>query len=197
MCCALYWEGEKGAGRMSLVDSPVTKRTASSMALCHPLASAEETTEPGTPMTAQASSRSSNESYRQISTAEDSPPGPGPVARGHLDVQLLNSTRARQVAELLVHVVCSGPRVVPQPDCKVLDLGRLLLKDLSHREDLTVRLLQLALLGQKVPEPRLGNLRVGRKQTHPVHSGLGVSLSRLAPSKDLELFEVVVRHFVR
>jgi hypothetical protein len=57
-------------------------------------------------------------------------PEAGTVPCGHVLVEALYCVCAGQVAELLVHVVCAGARVVAQPDAKVLDLERLRLVDL-------------------------------------------------------------------
>ena len=57
-------------------------------------------------------------------------PEAGAVAGGHVLVEGLDGGGAGELAELLVHVVRARARVVAQPDAKVLDLERLLLRDL-------------------------------------------------------------------
>lgn len=53
------------------------------------------------------------------------------VAGGHVLVQTLDGVGAGEVAELLVHVVGTGARVVTEPDAKVFNLEGLLLGDLE------------------------------------------------------------------
>lgn len=60
---------------------------------------------------------------------------------------------------------------------------------LIEADDLTVGLLDLAKLGQKVPEPRLGNDRVGREDAHAVQLGRGVGLGGQMAPNDLVLSE--------
>jgi hypothetical protein len=55
------------------------------------------------------------------------------VAGGHVLVEALDGVGAREVAELLVHVVGAGARVIPEPDAKVLDFEGLLLVDLENQ----------------------------------------------------------------
>ena len=54
----------------------------------------------------------------------------GTMPGGHVLVEALHGISAREVTELLVHVVRSGARVVSEPDSEVLDLQRLFLVDL-------------------------------------------------------------------
>ena len=108
-------------------------------------------------------------------------------------VESIDGSNTGELTVFLVHVVGSGARVVTDPDTEVLDLLGALLVDLwsvrllSHYsafdstylvdgDDLTVRLLDLAELAQEVPESRLGNDLVGRKDAHAVDLGGGVGL---------------------
>jgi hypothetical protein len=52
------------------------------------------------------------------------------VTSSHVLVASVNGVGARELAELLVHVVSTGARVVTEPDAEVLDLEGLLLADL-------------------------------------------------------------------
>lgn len=52
---------------------------------------------------------------------------------GHVLVEALDSVGTRELAVFLVHVMCTGTRVVAEPDTKVLDLQGLLLVDLRHK----------------------------------------------------------------
>ena len=60
----------------------------------------------------------------------------GPKARsvtgGHVLVKSIDGGNAGHLAVLLVHVVGTGARVVPDPDTEVLDLLGLLLVDLKY-----------------------------------------------------------------
>jgi hypothetical protein len=53
-------------------------------------------------------------------------------------VQRLDGVGPRHFTELLVHVVCSGARVVTEPDAKVLDLQRAFLVDLMNHPNSTL-----------------------------------------------------------
>jgi hypothetical protein len=57
----------------------------------------------------------------------------GTVPGSHVLVEALDSIGTRELTEFLVHVMCTGTRVVTEPDAKVLDLQRLLLVDLRHK----------------------------------------------------------------
>lgn len=52
------------------------------------------------------------------------------VTGSHVRVQSLDGISAGHLAVLLVHVVCTGARVVSQPDTEVLDLLGVLLVNL-------------------------------------------------------------------
>ena len=57
----------------------------------------------------------------------------GTVPGSHVLVEALDGIGTREFTELLVHIVCTGTRVVTEPDAKVLDLHGLLLVDLHHK----------------------------------------------------------------
>lgn len=123
------------------------------------------------------------------------------VAGSHILVESIDGGDAGHLTVLLVHVVGTGARVVADPDTEVLDLLGALLVDLSQislpslymcrhgclshvvtathlvdRDDLAVGLLDLAELAKEVPEPRLSDDLVGRKNAHTVDLGGGVGL---------------------
>ena len=52
------------------------------------------------------------------------------MAGSHVLVQSLNGSSSGEFSVLLVHVVGAGSRVISDPDTEVLDLKRLLLKEL-------------------------------------------------------------------
>jgi hypothetical protein len=60
---------------------------------------------------------------------------PHPVARCHLSVHLFNSTIKSCVAVFLVHVVIASSALVSQPYSIILDLGRILLKNLQSENN--------------------------------------------------------------
>lgn len=61
-------------------------------------------------------------------------PETGTMPSGHILVHALDSICTCQLAELLVHVMCSGTGVVAQPDTKVLDFQRFLFVNLRGRQ---------------------------------------------------------------
>ena len=124
------------------------------------------------------------------------------MSGSHVLVHSLNSIGSRHLAVLLVHVVGSGAGVVSDPDTKVLDLQWTLLVDLEKilapafvlqcqntydvdADDLSVRLLDLSELHQEVPETRLCNHGVGRKDSHSVQLGSWVGICRQMAANDL------------
>lgn len=128
------------------------------------------------------------------------------VTSSHILVESLNSLGTAHLTELLVHVVGTGARVVAEPDAEVLDLKRTLLGDLEvvvissnsisaeftptyhvQGNDLAVGLLQLAELSKEVPEPRLGDNSVRRKDAHAVQLGRGVRLGGQVTPNNLVL----------
>ena len=134
------------------------------------------------------------------------------MSGGHVLVQGLDGQCARYIAVLLVHVVCSGARVVAEPDSEVLDCQGPLLGDLQVRsgrvlvvvdgrgylvdgDDFTAGLLDLPGLLQEVPEARLCDLGVGGKDAHSVELGNAVIVGGELASDDLELVET--RHVCR
>ena len=44
-----------------------------------------------------------------------------PMASRHILIESLDCVRTTQLAELLVHVMCTGARVVTEPNTEVLD----------------------------------------------------------------------------
>ena len=59
-------------------------------------------------------------------------PEPRTMPSSHILIETLNGIRARELTVLLVHVMCTGTRVVADPNTEVLDLQRLLLVDLQN-----------------------------------------------------------------
>lgn len=57
----------------------------------------------------------------------------GTVPGGHVLVEALDSSGTRELTVFLVHVMCTGTRVVAEPNTKVLDLQGPLLVDLHHK----------------------------------------------------------------
>jgi len=112
-------------------------------------------------------------------------PEAGTVAGSHVLVESDDGLASGHLTVLLVHVVGAGARVVSDPDTEVLDLERVLLVDLVQADDLTVGLLDLAELGQEVPETALGNDIVGSKDAHAVELRARVRIGRQVASDDL------------
>ncbi len=63
----------------------------------------------------------------------------GTVTGSHVLVESLDGLSAGHLTELLVHVVGTGTRIVTDPDTKVLDLFRTLLRDLYRKCLVSVR----------------------------------------------------------
>ena len=116
----------------------------------------------------------------------------GSVVRGHVGVELVDSTAAGDVTELLVDVVGAVDAVVSEEDAKVLDGLGLLLDDLVDSEDLTVGAFDLFQLGEEVPEAGLGDDLVGGEDAHAV-DGVGLALLNASLSADNLIF---TDHFV-
>ena len=57
-----------------------------------------------------------------------------PMPGSHLCVHLFNSTIQSSVTELLVHVVIASSTLISQPDAIILDLCRVLLKNLQANQ---------------------------------------------------------------
>jgi hypothetical protein len=125
------------------------------------------------------------------------------VTGGHILVKSVNGGDTGHLTVLLVHVVGAGAGIVADPDTEVLDLLGTLLVDLGDvsfpvlcilagadvvgscaavcthlvdRDDLAVRLLDLSELAEEVPEPRLSDDLVRRKNAHTVDLRGGVGL---------------------
>jgi hypothetical protein len=138
-------------------------------------------------------------------------PEAGAVTGGHILVESVDGGDAGHLTVLLVHVVSARARVVADPDTEVLDLLGALLGDLKYisacsilpsgrvrgvfathlvqGDDLAVGLLDLAELAKEVPEPRLGDNIVGRKDTHAVDLWGRVGLAGEVAADDLVFLE--------
>lgn len=73
-------------------------------------------------------------------------PEAGTVAGSHVGVERIDGICSGQLTVLLVHVVCTGARVVADPDTEVLDLDGVLLVELNCK---TVRLNVLISVGRR------------------------------------------------
>lgn len=60
-------------------------------------------------------------------------PETGTMPGCHILVEALDSISTGELAELLVHVVCTRARVISEPDAEVLNLQRFLFVDLKSR----------------------------------------------------------------
>ena len=93
------------------------------------------------------------------------------MAGSHILVQGLHRLRPAHLSVLLVHVVCAGSRVIPNPDAEVLNLERSLLVDDVQADDFAVGFLHFPQFHQEVPETGLGDNGVGCKDAHAVEFG--------------------------
>jgi hypothetical protein len=57
------------------------------------------------------------------------------MAGGHVLIESLDSISTGELTILLVHVMCPGARVIADPDAKVLDFERFLLRDLMIKKE--------------------------------------------------------------
>lgn len=114
---------------------------------------------------------------------------PSTVATRHLRVELVNGASESQVTILAVHVVGAGAGVIFEPDGVILDDAGVAFNKLVDVQNLARGLLHFVHLVQKVPEAGLGHYFVWRKDLHPKHRGVGVSLSGHVPSHYLVLTE--------
>lgn len=57
----------------------------------------------------------------------------GTVPRSHVLVEAFDSICTRELAEFLVHIMCTGAGIVTEPDAKDLDLQRPLLVNLRNK----------------------------------------------------------------
>ena len=118
--------------------------------------------------------------------------GTGTVVRRHVVVHLLHSTAARDVTVLLVDVVGGVRAVVAQEDAEGLRGVRAALVELLARKNLAGRRLHLAHLREEVPEARLGNDLVRRKDAHAVDLLLRLVLRVALTANDLVFLHLKV-----
>lgn len=125
-------------------------------------------------------------SLLDLDDAEDvDGPEAGTVAGGHVGVEGLDGICSGQLAVLLVHVVCTGTRVVSDPDTEVLDLEGVLLVEHLDADDLTSGLLDLLETTQEVPVSGLSDRLVRGEDGHAVEGGCRVSLGGQVAPDDL------------
>merc|ERR1712105_12503 len=109
----------------------------------------------------------------------------GTMTGSHITVALSNSSRHCQVTGFTVHVVGSGPRIITQPDAKVLNLQWGLFMDLLDADDFTSGFLELAKLAEEIPETGFSHNVVRGENPHAVQWRIGVLFGRQFPSNDL------------
>jgi hypothetical protein len=122
------------------------------------------------------------------------------MSGSHILVERIDGIGSRHLSVLLVHVVGAGAGIVADPDAKVLDLFGALLVNLGlsitcmphlnipylvDAHNLTVCLLDLAELGEEIPESGFGNDIVGCENTHAVELGSWVGLTWEVAADDL------------
>jgi len=112
-------------------------------------------------------------------------PEPRTMPGSHVLVEALDGICTRELAVLLVHVMCTRTRVVANPDTEVLDLQGLLFVNNINTNDFTIGLFDLLQLSEEVPEPRLCDDVVRRKDAHTVDFGSGLGLRGQMTPDDL------------
>jgi len=116
-------------------------------------------------------------------------PKPSPMSGRHILVQSVHGIGATHLPVLLVHVVCAAAGIISDPDAEVLDLEGALLVDDVEGHEFGGGTLQLAQLGQEVPEAGFGDHGVGREDSHAVQFGGGVDVGWQAAAYDLVFLE--------
>lgn len=114
------------------------------------------------------------------------------MTSAHIPVALRDGITNGQITVFAVHVVRTRTRIVTQPDAKVLDLGRRTLVDLLDVDDFAGGLLELLQLTQEVPETRLGDNAIGRKDSHLVERSGGLLLCRQLAADHLVFLQLLV-----
>jgi len=115
------------------------------------------------------------------------------VTSSHILIEAFHRIRTGELAELLVHVVCTRARIISDPDTEDLNLQGLLLVNNIDTNNLSIGFLDFLQLTEEVPETRLRNDFIGRKDAHTVDLGGRLSLGGQMTADDLKLLE---RHFV-
>jgi len=114
-------------------------------------------------------------SLGDLNDAEDvDRPEAGTMPGCHVLVKALDCISAGEITELLVHVVGSRARVVTEPDTEVLDLQRLGFMNNVDTNDFTTGFLDFLQLSQEIPESRLRNDFIRRKDAHTVDFRIGL-----------------------
>jgi len=91
--------------------------------------------------------------------------------------------------------VITSSTLVPQPNTIILDLSRALLINLIDCKHLTVALLDLLKLPQKIPELGFGPNLIGGPEFHAEDLGMLLGLRRESSSHNLVLMEPEIHHF--
>ena len=111
------------------------------------------------------------------------------MTRRHILIQTRNRIRPRQLPKLLIHIMRPAPRIIANPNPKVLHAQGAALSDLIHTHDLAVGLFHHFELAEEVPEARLGDDLVGCEDAHAVELGRGLGGCGEVTSDDLVFFE--------
>lgn len=118
--------------------------------------------------------------------------GGSTMIAGHLCVELTDGSVEGDVTVLLVHVVVSGPGLVPEDNTESFDVVGSALEDLIDSEDLSLGALGLELTPEMVPEFRFGDDFVLGEEADSVYFGAGVLLSRQFASHHKVLSDLIL-----
>jgi len=110
---------------------------------------------------------------------------PRTMPGSHILIVALDGIRARELTVLLVHVVCTRARVITDPNTEVLDLQRLLFMNNVDADDFTIGFFDLLQLPEEVPEPRLRDDLIRRKDAHTIDFRSRLGLRRQMTPDDL------------
>ena len=111
--------------------------------------------------------------------------GHSSVSTSHVVVHLTDGAGESDISVLLVHVVGAASASVAQPDSEVLDLGGVLLEDLSDIEDFTTSSLGLGQRLHVVPELRLSHNLVASEDLHSIDLGARILGSWCSATNEL------------
>merc|ERR1719325_260191 len=115
--------------------------------------------------------------------------GTGSVTGSHIPVAGSHGGRNCQVTVFTVHVVGTRPRIVSEPDSKVLDFKRFLFSDFFNTDNLAGSFLEFPQLTQEIPKSRFGDNSVWSENSHTVQRSLGFILRWQFTANNLKFTE--------
>lgn len=115
----------------------------------------------------------------------------GTMTSTHVTIARSDGIVGGNVTVFSIHVVRASARIVSKPDSVILHLlGSIRLLNFLNLDNLAVGLLNLLQFRKKVPEPRLCNDMIGRKDGHAVQWWVGDLLGGQMSSHDTILTQL-------